>query len=78
MIINIDKEACTGCGVCESLCPEVFEVKEDEKAHVITSDATVSECQEAIDSCPVQAISIENEEKELEEGDIIPGIGPVI
>lgn len=60
MRITIDPEACTGCGVCESLCPEVFQVQEDEKAHVLAPEGCEScDCQEAVDSCPAQAISIE-------------------
>jgi len=23
----VDKDLCTGCGLCEDTCPEVFEVK---------------------------------------------------
>ena len=60
MLIKIDQEACTGCGVCESLCPDVFQVQEDEKAHAVNPEGCAScDCQEAVDSCPAQAISIE-------------------
>ncbi|GAH99283.1 unnamed protein product, partial [marine sediment metagenome] len=24
----VDKDLCTGCGLCEDTCPEVFEVKD--------------------------------------------------
>ncbi|MDD2891276.1 MAG: ferredoxin [bacterium] len=61
MRIGIDKETCTGCGVCESLCPDVFQIQEDEKAHVINLEAcNESNCKEAADSCPTQAIIIED------------------
>jgi len=60
MRIIIDTEACIGCGVCESLCPDVFQVQEDEKAHVVAREACdTCDCEEAADSCPAQAISIE-------------------
>lgn len=60
MRITIDKEACTGCGVCESLCPDVFQIGEDEKAHIVNAEScNESNCQEAADSCPTQAILIE-------------------
>jgi len=42
------------------LCPEVFQVQEDEKAHVINPEGCETcDCQEAVDSCPAQAISTE-------------------
>lgn len=52
-------EECIGCGSCVELCPEVFELK-DEKAYVIAPDkCSTCNCQEAIDICPVQAITWE-------------------
>jgi len=60
MRIKIDEELCTGCGVCESLCPDVFQVGEDEKARVLLSGGSEDcDCQEAVDSCPAEAIIIE-------------------
>ena len=62
MRVIIDKEACTGCGVCESLCPDVFQIQEDEKAHIVDPEGCDGcDCQEAIDSCPTEAISIQEE-----------------
>ncbi|MEZ5124970.1 MAG: ferredoxin [Thermoleophilia bacterium] len=56
----VDPDLCTGCGVCESICPEVFELGDDGIAHVIDEDACDSAgcCDEAIDSCPEEAISM--------------------
>ncbi len=54
----VDYETCIGCGSCVALCPEVFELRNDEKAWVIATDkCDTCDCQEAIDVCPVQAIS---------------------
>jgi ferredoxin len=54
----VDQDTCTGCGTCVELCPEVFELRDD-KAQVIGPDKCDScDCQEAIDSCPVEAISM--------------------
>jgi len=67
MIITINEEECTGCGVCASMCPEVFEIGEDGIAHVINPEGCdACDCHEAADSCPVQAITIEEEEEEEE------------
>ncbi|MBN1628720.1 MAG: ferredoxin [Thermoleophilia bacterium] len=58
---KIDLELCTGCGICEDICPAVFEIGDDGYSHVIDEygcdDAGC--CQEAIDECPESAISME-------------------
>lgn len=57
---KINKEKCTGCGMCINLCPAAFKMGEDGKAEVIQGH-TCSEkcnCKEAINSCPVLAISL--------------------
>jgi len=60
MRIIINEELCAGCGVCESLCPDAFQVQDDEKAHLIDADGcNKCDCQEAMDSCPTGAISIQ-------------------
>lgn len=58
----VNEDTCTGCGLCEETCPEVFELVED--VAKVKGDTVPDEykdtCQEAADSCPVEAISIEN------------------
>jgi len=60
----IDEEACTGCGLCEETCPEVFELGDDDVAKVIV-DEIPEEAQdaarEAAESCPQEAITIEED-----------------
>ena len=56
----IDWEECIGCGSCAEICPEVFEVRDDAKAYVIGEDkCSTCSCEEAVDICPVEAITIE-------------------
>lgn len=56
--VEVDHDRCIGCGVCEELCPEVFEVR-DEKSWVVGPDFCDScECEEAVESCPVEAITM--------------------
>lgn len=59
--ITIDKEACIGCGVCESTYPANFVMKGDKatvkKAKI--SDKELEKNKEAADICPTQAIKIE-------------------
>lgn len=58
---KVDQEKCTGCGTCVALCPDLFEIREDGKAHVIEGkDCTTGQCdcQATVDSCPSEAISL--------------------
>lgn len=55
----VNHDLCIGCGTCESLCPEAFKM-EDGKSQVICEQCSdACNCQEAVDSCPVNAISLE-------------------
>jgi ferredoxin len=55
----VDWDLCIGCGSCADICPEVFELK-DEKAYVKGPEkCDTCNCQEAVEVCPVEAISWE-------------------
>lgn len=58
----VNQDTCIGCGLCISTVPEVFEVNADGKAEACahTTDENRAAVQEAIDACPVQAISAED------------------
>ena len=54
-MVSIDKNKCIGCGLCASMCKEVFVMGKDGKAEV--KARKVLPCvKEAKDSCPVEAI----------------------
>lgn len=55
---KINEELCIGCGTCEALCPNLFKI-ENGKSLVIALDCGDCNCHEAMDSCPVGAISLE-------------------
>lgn len=58
----VDQETCIGCGLCPSICPEVFDMGDDGKAHVIVDTVpgdAESGAVEAQESCPVDAIKVE-------------------
>lgn len=54
MAVKIDKEKCTGCGICEDICPT--------DAITVNETASVDEekcvdCGTCVDECPNEAIS---------------------
>jgi len=57
-----DRDTCVGCGLCESVCPNVFEIDNDSIAEVIT-DVILPENEactiEAQDQFPVSAITVD-------------------
>ncbi len=56
----VDQNECIGCGLCADLCPEVFQLV-DEKSIVIGPDkCDTCDIEEAVDACPVEAITLED------------------
>ena len=55
IMTKVDKAKCIGCGLCASVCPKVFEMKEDKA--VVNSQEKLPCVKESIESCPVKAIS---------------------
>ncbi len=58
----VDKDICIGCGACEGVCPEVFEIEDDGLA-VAKEEELSAELEEgaveAQETCPVSAIIVE-------------------
>lgn len=60
MKAKVDQALCIGCGICENICPEVFEMDSDNKSQVIKDPVpeTSKGCTlEAEEECPVGAIT---------------------
>jgi ferredoxin len=59
----VDEELCIGCGNCVEICPAVFQLK-DEKSVVIDPEACefTECCEAAAENCPVEAITIEEDD----------------
>ena len=58
----VDKETCIGCGVCVSVCPDVYSMDDDGKSVAISEDIPKEledDAVEARDACPVSAIDID-------------------
>jgi len=62
MKVYVDKELCTGSGVCIETCPKVFELN-DQGATVAKTEQVPSEleqtCRETAENCPSGAIKVE-------------------
>ncbi|MBP7055618.1 MAG: ferredoxin [Candidatus Omnitrophica bacterium] len=60
MKVTIDADACVGCGLCASTCPEVY-VMEGDKA-VVVGNSVPKEFEESAkkgaEDCPVTAITV--------------------
>ncbi|HZJ99989.1 MAG TPA: ferredoxin [Tissierellaceae bacterium] len=58
----VDRDACIGCELCTTICPEVFEM-DDEQIAIVVKDVVPTdmeaEAEDARDSCPTSAISLE-------------------
>lgn len=62
MKAKINHDECIGDGICEEICPEVFELRDDGLAYVIEEDPDESlddKIEEAVEECPTSAIIIE-------------------
>jgi len=62
MKASIDREGCIGCGLCPSICPEVFRMAEDGFAEVYVDEVpegAEEAAKEAEESCPVSVIRVE-------------------
>ena len=65
MKVVVNRDNCIGCGACESLCPEVFQIDDEGISTVICEDFTKVEepsLNDAIEGCPTSAIEKEENE----------------
>lgn len=59
MKVTVDQDLCISCGLCISICEEVFFWNDDEKAEAIAEDypeELQDEVETAIENCPTEAI----------------------
>ena len=63
MKATVDRDLCIGCALCADICPEVFEMDDESIAIVLVDEIpedVEESAQEAADSCPTEAIAIED------------------
>lgn len=59
--LRVDRNRCTGLGVCQAIAPDVFDIDDDGLMRIIEScpsESLRSALDEAVSSCPTEAISI--------------------
>lgn len=60
MKVVVNQGNCIGCGACESICPEVFQINDEGLSSVIGKEEDFTsheeEIRDAVDSCPTGAI----------------------
>ena len=56
--VTVDEAACIGCGLCASLCPDVFEMDANNKAIIKGEAPEGQDMNDVASQCPVEAIKI--------------------
>lgn len=65
MKLKVMDDVCIGCGACQAICPECFEITDEGTAAVTVEEIPaefVESANDAKEGCPVSAI-VEDEEK---------------
>ncbi len=61
MRVVVDTDRCEGNAVCMKVCPEVFEVRDDDRAYVLVREVPPdleAKVEAAVQRCPRQALMI--------------------
>lgn len=59
MKLKVNKDLCIGCGACQALANEVFEIEDDGLAKVIVDEVPnelIEDATDAKEGCPTEAI----------------------
>ena len=64
--VKVDSDRCIRCGACVAIAQENFDYGEDGESVVINEEVN-DDVRQAVDMCPVSAISIEEVEETEEE-----------
>lgn len=63
MKVIVDYDRCEGNAICMRVCPEVFEVQDDDRAHLLIDtpgEELRAKVRDAVRRCPRQALAIES------------------
>jgi ferredoxin len=62
MKARVDKDGCIACGLCPTICPEVFRMGDDGLAEAYVDSVPPEQedsAKEAAESCPVSVIHVD-------------------
>lgn len=62
MKVKVNQEACIGCGACQAICEDVFELNDDGLSTIKqeeVNDELSESVNDAKESCPTGAIEVE-------------------
>lgn len=66
-MFKVNQDKCLRCGMCTGICPDVFEFDDEGNIKVnndIINEENIESVNEAMNSCPVNAISKEEKNKD--------------
>ena len=61
MRVVVDRDKCTGLGMCEAEAPDLFELQDDGSLVILDdqpSEEQRAEAEAAVEACPTEALSI--------------------
>lgn len=61
MKVKVIEDKCIGCGQCEAVCPDVFQIGDEGFAEVITNEykeEIIDDIEMAASGCPTDAIEV--------------------
>lgn len=67
MKIKVNQDLCIGCGACQAIASDLFEIDDNGMAVEIVSEVSeefLEDAKDAIEGCPVDAIYELNDEEE--------------
>lgn len=63
MKVKVLEDTCIGCGACQAICEDVFEINDEGFAQAkvdVVPENVKEECMDAVEGCPVSAIVVED------------------
>lgn len=61
-MVKVNEEACIGCGACQALVDDVFDINDSGLAYVLEDakiEENIDDIKEAANNCPTGAIVVE-------------------
>lgn len=66
MKVKVIEDKCIGCGQCEAVCPDVFQIGDEGFAEVVTNEfkeELIDDIKMAASGCPTDAIEVNEKEE---------------